>query len=250
MAEHGERFRPGPGQVGPPTGQPPLALPAPRSSRGRHLRRRRRSDQLRRAGIVVAVVAVIAVLAGLIQLARTIGPSGEAAAPTAPAAAPSPTTVRPSAQAPPGSGVFGNLALNWSFEQDLSGWTVIGEAEGGRQTGGRTSGSAARVDARGSGPIGLALADVRTGAKAGQRFVAAVWIRSNTPGTPVTLKLVSAPPDGKPAVSEAVTRTPKGTRWTKAVVAHEVTRDGSAVRFELTTTGRSLVVDEVTIREG
>jgi hypothetical protein len=194
---------------------------------------------------------VVVVVAGLIQLTRLIGRSGGAVAPTAPAAtAASPTTARPSAQAPPGSGVLGNLALNWSFEEDLSGWTVIGQAEGGRQTGGRTSGSAARVDARGNGPIGLALPSVRTGARAGQRFVAAVWIRSNTPGTPVTLKLVSTPPDGEPAVSQAVTPTAKGTRWTKATVAHEVKKDGSEVRFELTTTGRSLVVDEVTIREG
>jgi len=247
MDKRGERI--GAGQLGATPRPAHLALPPPRGTRGRHLRRRRRTELLRRVGTVLAVVVMLAVL---VQLARLIDPSGQAATTTEVTAGPpsSAAPVRPSAQLPPGSGVLGNLVLNWSFEQDLSGWTVIGAAEGDRQTGGRTSGSAARIDARGSGPIGLALPTVITGAAAGKRYVATAWIRSNSPGTPVTLRLVSTPPNGEPEVSQAVARSPKGTRWSRATVAHQVKADGSAIRFELTTTGSSLVVDEVTIREG
>ena len=230
-----------------------LALPPPRPSRpikGRHLRRRRRAELARRGGVVVAVILM---LAGLVELGRVLNSSTRSAGENAttvglPASTPS---ARPSAQPPPGSGVLGNLVLNWSFEQDLRGWTVLGPADGDRQVGGRTSGSAARIDAKAGakGAIGLALPAVVTDAQAGKHYTATVWIQSTNAGVPVTLRLVTTPPSGRPEVVQQVVQPDKERRWTKGIVAATVRTSGSTVRFEVTTTARSLVVDEVNIRE-
>jgi hypothetical protein len=72
------------------------------------------------------------------------------------------------------SGAFGNLVDNWSFEQDLTGWQVVGAAEAVREPQGRTSGSCALVRAGGNRPgrIGLTLPGVVKGAEANSRYVA------------------------------------------------------------------------------
>jgi hypothetical protein len=199
------------------------------------------------------VLAVVLMLAGLVELGRVFAPSirstGNADATIG--LAPSTPPARPSAQPPPGSGVLGNLVLNWSFEQDLRGWTVLGPATGDRQVGGRTSGSAARIDAKAGakGVIGLALPAVVADAQAGKHYVATVWIQSTNAGLPVTLRLISSPPSGQPEVAQRVVQLDKETRWTKGIVAGDVKVNGSSVRFEVTTSARSLVLDEVTIRE-
>jgi hypothetical protein len=147
--------------------------------------------------------------------------------------------------------VFGNLVLNWSFEEDLRGWTVMGRASGSREPVGRTSGSSARLELEGPGVAGLRLTGVAAGVAAGRRFVATVWVRSGTPGTPVNVRLVSRPAaGGRDAVSETRDKTAPASEWSRVRVAHEVPASNSDLRFEVTTTGRSLVIDEVTIREG
>ena len=217
---------------------------------GRHLRQRPR----RRigAGQVAAVAAVLGLLGAgvlvvrMLDAGRSIRPTVQATAATSP----TPAIQRPSQDPPPGQGVFGNLVLNWSFEEDLRGWTVMGEASGSREPVGRTSGSSARLELEGTGVAGLRLTGVAAGVGAGRRFVATVWVRSGTPGTPVSVRLVSRPAGGRDAVSETRTKTAPASEWSRVRVAHEVPADGSDLRFEVTTTGRSLVIDEVTIREG
>jgi hypothetical protein len=140
-----------------PDGQPalpppqPLALEQPERPRGRHEATRRRSLG-GPAGMAIAVVVASVVFAGVLatwlissaEEAPDPAPAGEAAAATTVQGGP---TSRPL-----GPGSFGNLVVNWSFEQDLSGWQVLGEADGSREPQGRTSGSCASVRARGPEP--------------------------------------------------------------------------------------------------
>jgi hypothetical protein len=153
---------------------------------------------------------------------------------------------------PPGQGSFGNLIVNWSFEQDLSGWAPIGEADASQAPQGRTSGSCASVRGRGSapGPVGLALPDAVPAAKRGQRYVASAWVRSTASGQPVTLRLGGG--DGR-EVSKATAATLPGVVWKRVIVDHTA-RAGGPLKLEIVAEGarpgEALLIDEVVVRLG
>jgi hypothetical protein len=119
-------------------------------------------------GIVVAAVVVAGTLATWLISSTKEAPEQPSAAGAAAATQGGPTS------RPPGPGSFGNLVGNWSFEQDLTGWQVLGAADASREPQGRTSGSSASVRARGPEPgqVGLALPEVVATAERGQRYVA------------------------------------------------------------------------------
>jgi hypothetical protein len=235
-----------------PDGQRALPAPGPQPypterPRGRHEAQKRRTVG-GPAGAAIAVVVASVVVAGvlatwLISSAKEApGPSGAAAASTA---AGGPTS------RPPGAGSFGNLVLNWSFEEDLSGWQVVGAADASQEPQGRTSGSCASVRARGPAPsrVGLALPEVVQSAKKGQRYVASAWVRSTAPGQPVTIRLVGG---GKESSRTTATTLP-GLEWRRVIVAHTVATAGP-LRLEIVgdpvPAGDSLLVDEVVVRTG
>ena len=144
-----------------------------RPGRGRHRHRRRRRG-----------------VAGV--LATWLISSAKEAPEQPPAAGPVATAQGGPTSRPPGPGAFGNLVVNWSFEQDLTGWQVLGAADASREPQGRTSGSCASVRARGPEPgqVGLALPEVVATAERGQRYVASAWVRSSASGQQVTVRLV------------------------------------------------------------
>jgi hypothetical protein len=154
---------------------------------------------------------------------------------------------------PPGSGAYGNLVANWSFEQDLDGWEVLGPAAADREPQGRTSGSCASVRARGPGPdrIGLRLPGAVGDAPKGGRYVASVWVRSSAPGLRVTVRLVGAGP-GEVSATESTTLP--GVLWRRVFVGHTVAEAGADLALEVTAdqvpAGDSLLVDEVIVRLG
>jgi hypothetical protein len=231
------------------------ALPAleppeqPERPRGRHEAQRRSVGGPAGAAIAVVIVSVVAaaVLATwLIGSAKEppapSGASGAAAAPTTAAGGPT--------SRPPGAGSFGNLVPNWSFEEDLSGWQVLGTADAGQEPQGRTSGSCASVRAREPGRVGLALPDAVPEGKRGQRYVASAWVRSTAPGQPATVRLVGG--DGKESSKTTATTLP-GLEWRRIIVAHTVATAGP-LRLEIVAdavpAGDALLVDEVVLRLG
>jgi hypothetical protein len=230
------------------------ALPAsgqPDPPRGRHEAQRQRSVR-GPVGAAVAVVLASVVVAGVLAT-WLIGAAKEAPAPPKPAgAAASTTTAGGPTSRPAGSGSFGNLVPNWSFEEGLSGWQVLGAADAGQEPQGRTSGSSASVRARGPGPgqIGLALPRVVPEARQGQRYVASAWVRSTAPGQPVTIRLAGA--DGKENSKTTATTLP-GLEWRRIIVAHTMTTTGP-LRLEIVAdavpAGDALLVDEVVLRLG
>jgi hypothetical protein len=163
----------------------PLALEQPEQPerpRGRHEATRQRSLG-GPAGVAIAVVVASVAFAGV--LATWLISSAEEAPDPAPAGDAAATTAQGGPTSRPlGPGSFGNLVVNWSFEQDLNGWQVLGEADGSREPQGRTSGSCASVRARGPEPgqVGLALPEVVPTAGKGQRYVASAWLRSSAAG--------------------------------------------------------------------
>jgi hypothetical protein len=202
---------------------------------------------------VAAVVAVVLV-AGVLAT-RMMGSAQQA--PDRPAAA---TAAAPAGDAAPtsrlpGAASFGNLVDNWSFEQDLAGWQVVGAAEAVREPQGRTSGSCALVRASGNQPgrIGLTLPGAVKGADEGSRYVASAWVRSTAPGLRVTVRLVAA--GGSAQASRAGTATTlPGLRWRRVFVAQGVTAAGTDLDLEVTAdgvpAGDALLVDEVIVRQG
>jgi len=152
------------------------------------------------------------------------------------------------------AGAFGNLVGNWSFEQDLTGWQVVGAAEAVREPQGRTSGSCALVRASGSQPgrVGLTLPGVVREAAAGSRYVASAWVRSTAPGLRVTVRLVAA--GAKPGHSQTTAATLPGLVWRRVFVAHTVAAAGGELGVEIAADGvnpgDALLVDEVTVRKG
>jgi hypothetical protein len=228
------------------------ALPAPERPRGRHEASHRVGTGP--AGIAIAIVLAAVVLAGVLAT-RLIGSAEPARAPLAATTA-APATSEGQAgptSRPPGPGAFGNLVVNWSFEQDLSGWQVVGAADTAREPQGRTSGSCASVRARGPDPgrIGLTLPGVVPAAAAGDRFVASAWVRSTAPGLRVTLRVVGS--GAKAESSRATTATLPGLAWRRVIVDHTVAA-ASALRLEITAdgvpAGEALLVDEVVVRLG
>ena len=194
------------------------------------------------------MAAGVVVLVGVVLVARMLAATEPRSRP-APAAT---SDVLGSTSRPPGPAAFGNLVVNWSFEQDLSGWEVLGAADAGQEPQGRTSGSCASVRARGPQPsrIGLALPQVTPAAKHGQRYVASAWVRSSAPGQPVTVRLIGG--GGKESSRTTATTLP-GLEWRRVIVAHTVATPGP-LRLEIVADGvpanEELLVDEVVVRLG
>ena len=229
-----------------------LALPAPEQPdrpRGRHEAPKRSVGGP--AGAAIAVVVASVVFAGVLAT-WLIGSAKEAPEQAASAGGAAATTAQggPTSR-PPGPGSFGNLIVNWSFEQDLSGWEVLGEADVSQEPQGRTSGSCASVRARGPEPsrVGLALPEAAASVKGGQRYVASAWVRSTAPGLQVTVQVVGA---GK-EISKATATTLPGLEWRRIIVAHTVASPGP-LRLEILAgavpAGDALLVDEVVMRQG
>jgi hypothetical protein len=228
------------------------ALPPPSQPVNPDERPRGRHEAPRRtfggpAGAAIAVVIASVVFAGVLAT-WLISAAKE---PDGPARAAATTPAGPTSR-PPGAGAFGNLVDNWSFEEDLSGWQVLGPAEASREPQGRTSGSCAAVRARGPQParVGLALPEVAPDAKKGQRYVASAWVRSSAPGQQVTLRVVGA---GGKEVSKTTVATLPGLAWKRVIVAHNVATAGP-LRLELVAdgvpAGEALLADEVVVRLG
>ena len=236
--QDGHRALPAPGEPG----QPP-----PERPRGRHEAQRRSVSGPARVAIAVVIAAVVfaGVLATWLISSAKEAPeqsSGTAAGTTAQAG---PTS------RPPGPSTFGNLIVNWSFEQDLNGWEVLGEADATREPQGRTSGSGALVRARGPEPgqVGLALPDAASAEK-GQRYVASAYVRSTAPGQPVTVRVIGA---GGQESSKETGATLPGLQWRRIIVDHTVATAGP-LRLEIVAeevpAGDALLVDEVIMRLG
>ena len=194
------------------------------------------------------VAAGVVVLVGVVLVARMLTATERRSrpGPTATSDVLGPTS------RPPGQGSFGNLIVNWSFEQDLSGWVPIGEADASQEPQGRTSGSCAAVRSRGSAPatVGLALPEAVPSIKRGQRYVASAWVRSTAPGQRVTLRLVGG--DGR-EVSKATATTLPGVVWKRVIVDH-IARAGGPLKLEIVADDvppdEALLVDEVVVRLG
>jgi hypothetical protein len=220
----------------------------PERPRGRHLAPRRQYPNRWLVILGVLPVVLVAVL-----LVRMIGageePQGQAVTTsTLDVLGPLPTP-------PAGPAVFGNLVRNWSFEQDLNGWGVVGPATASREPQGRTSGSSAAVRITGTQPqrVGLMLAKVVPWARQGSRYVASAWVRSTPPGLKVSLRLVATGAGGGQA-SEAVATTLPGNRWGRITVAHKVAAAPASVDLQITAAavqpGEALLIDEVELRSG
>jgi hypothetical protein len=201
--------------------------------RGRWLRSARSPEYLFESLTAVAVILILVMV-----LANLTNRSGQAPARAAV------TTVPPAAQAgttsrPPGVATSGNLVVNWSFEQDLSGWEVLGEADTSREPQGRTSGSSASVRARGPQPgrVGLRMPGVVTDAPKGSRYVASAWVRSSAPGQRVTLRLGGT--GGAAEGSHADAPTLPGIAWRRMFVGHTVANAGMDLALEVTADGVS-----------
>jgi hypothetical protein len=217
--------------------------------RGNRLGLARNPEYVFESLTALAVILVVAtIFANLPDRSGSSAASrGEAAATTA--AAPAGASSRP-----PGAGTHGNLAPNWSFEQDLDGWEVLGPAAADREPQGRTSGSRASVRARGPEPgrIGLRLPGTVVDAPKGGRYVASVWVRSTAPGLKVTIRLAGSGGSGEASSSQSSTLP--GLLWRRVFVSHTVAEAGADLAFEVTAdgvpTGDSLLVDEVLVRKG
>jgi hypothetical protein len=228
------------------------ALPAPDQHdepdhpRGRHEAPRRGLGGP--AAMAIAVVIAAVVLAGVLAT-WLIGSAEEA--PNAPGAEAATTAAGGPTSRPPGQGSFGNLVSNWSFEQDLAGWEVLGAAEASREPQGRTSGSCASVRAREPGRVGLALPGAVPEAKKGQRYVASAWVRSTAPGLRVTIRLTGA--GAAKESSKATATTLPGLEWRRVIVPHTVATAGP-VQLEVVAdgvpAGDALLADEVVVRQG
>jgi hypothetical protein len=226
--------------------QPP-PRPAGVAVRGRHLAAR---DRRRGWGWVV-VGAGLVVLVGGVLVARVLGAAEPRSRPAATATS---DVLGPVPPPPARPSVFGNLVSNWSFEQDLSGWQVIGPATASQEPGGRTSGSSAAVRAIGDQPaqVGLALPKVVPAAGRGSRYVASVWVRSTSPGLQVSVRLVASGA-GVPQVSQATGTTLPGDRWRRITVSHTVAVTQAALDLQVSAAavppGEALIVDEVELRK-
>jgi hypothetical protein len=195
------------------------------------------------------VAAGVVVLVGVVLVARMLGATEPPSRPVPTATSDVLGPVRP----PAGPSAFGNLVSNWSFEQDLSGWEVIGPATASQEPPGRTSGSSAAVRATDDQParIGLVLAKVVPAARRGSRYVASVWVRSTAPGLKVTLGLVAAG-GGMSQASQASGTTLPGDTWRRITVSHRIAAAQAALDLQVTAAavppGEALIVDEVELR--
>jgi Carbohydrate binding domain len=227
------------------------ALPVPEDPerpRGRH--EAPRGSVGGPVGAAIGIVGAAVVVAGVLAT-WLIGSAKEAPEQPSAAGAAATTQGGPTSR-PPGPGSFGNLVGNWSFEQDLTGWQVLGAANASREPQGRTSGSSASVRARGPEPgqVGLALPEVVATVERGQRYVASAWVRSSASGQQVTVRLVGA---GGKEVSKKTAATLPGLEWRRVIVSHTVAGAGP-LRLEIAAdgvpAGDALLVDEVVVRLG
>jgi hypothetical protein len=219
---------------------------------GRHLAPRRRYPNRWLAIMGILPVVLIAVL-----LARIIGAGEGKESNRQPAPTSTLDVLGPLPTPPAGPAAFGNLVRNWSFEQDLRGWEVVGPATAGREPQGRTSGSSAAVRPTGSQPqrVGLVLLKVVPAARRGSRYVASAWVRSTPPGLKVTLRLAATGAgDGEGEASQAVTTTLPGDRWDRVTVAHKIGATEASLDLQITAAevepGAALLIDEVELRHG
>ncbi len=223
---------------------------APQQLRGRHLAPRRQYPNRWLAVLGVLSVVLVAVLLVRMMSAGPEPKQPSAAAPTTDLLGPLPTPpARPAA--------FGNLVSNWSFEQDLRGWTTIGPAMADRELQGRTSGSCAAVRTTSSQPqpVGLVLPKAVPAPQKGSRYVASAWVRSTPPGLKVTLRLAATGAGGgEGEASQAETTTLPGDRWGRVTVAHKVAATQASLDLQITAAevepGAALLIDEVELRRG
>jgi hypothetical protein len=219
-----------------------------RPSPPRHLAQRSsRLDLARNRHLVLQSSSLLAVVLLVTVILANLPGGG----PGSGAASGGPSGVTAGEPTPTATAGFGNPVRNWSFEQDLDGWQVIGAGDASAAPQGRTSGSCASVRARQQGQVGLAQAAVVPGAVAGRRFVAKAWVRSTAPGLKVTLRLVGA--GAKPERSQATTTTLPGLAWRSVTVGHTVTGRtdlGVEITADGVAAGDDLLVDEVTVRQG
>ena len=199
----------------------------------------------------VVVAAGLVVLVGVVLVARVLGAAEPRSQPV-PAAT---SDVLGSVPRPPARpSVFGNLVSNWSFEQDLRGWQVIGSATASQEPGGRTSGSSAAVRTIGDQPaqVGLVLPKVVPAAPRGSRYVASAWVRSTSPGLQVSVRLVTSGA-GVSQASQATDTTLPGDSWRRVTVRHTVAVAQAALDLQVTAAavppGEALIVDEVELRK-
>jgi hypothetical protein len=219
-----------------------------RPSPPRHLAQRRsRLDLARNRHLVLQSSSLLAVVLLVTVILANLPGGG----PGSGAASGGPSGVTAGEPTPTATAGFGNPVRNWSFEQDLNGWQVIGAGDASAAPQGRTSGSCASVRARQQGQVGLAQAAVVPGAVAGRRFVAKAWVRSTAPGLKVTLRLVGT--STNPERSQATTTTLPGLAWRSVIVGHTVTARtdlGVEITADGVPAGDALLVDEVSVRQG
>jgi hypothetical protein len=219
-----------------------------RPSPPRHLAQRSsRLDLARNRHLVLQSSSLLAVVLLVTVILANLPGGG----PGSGAASGGPSGVTAGEPTPTATAGFGNPVRNWSFEQDLDGWQVIGAGDASAAPQGRTSGSCASVRARQQGQVGLAQAAVVPGAVAGRRFVAKAWVRSTAPGLKVTLRLVGA--GAKPERSQATTTTLPGLAWRSVIVDRTVTARtdlGVEITADGVPAGDALLVDEVSVRQG
>jgi hypothetical protein len=219
-----------------------------RPSPPRHLAQRSsRLDLARNRHLVLQSSSLLAVVLLVTVILANLPGGG----PGSGAASGGPSGVTAGEPTPTATAGFGNPVRNWSFEQDLDGWQVIGAGDASAAPQGRTSGSCASVRARQPGQVGLRQTGVIAGAVAGRRFVAKAWVRSTAPGLKVTLRLVGT--GANPERSQATTTTLPGLAWRSVIVDHTVTAKtdlGVEITADGVPAGEALLVDEVTVRQG
>jgi len=210
---------------------------------GRHLATR---DRRRGRGWAVLAAGLV-VLVGVVLAARMLGLAE-------PRSRPAPTATSdllgPVPRPPARPSAFGNLVSNWSFEQNLSGWGVVGPATASQEPPGRTSGSSAAVRATGNQParVGLVLLKAVPAAPRGSRYVASAWVRSTSPGLKVTAQLVAAGGEA----SQATGTTLPGNTWRRLTVSRTVAAAQASLDLRVTAAavppGEALLLDEVELR--
>jgi hypothetical protein len=207
------------------------------------LYRRQRRTTLR-TQVAVALLVLVVAVSGLLLSTGVLTPTEPSVSSLPFATATSPTsTTRPPAP------IAGNLVDNWSFEQDLSGWQVLGTANAYRSAPGRTSGWCAVIQARGTKAEhnGLVLPRVVRSAARGTRFVGVVWVKSTTPGVVVTVEL-----RGKSGYSTTNFDELSAMRWHRLTVDH-ILADGDRVDLRVAarnmSVGSALLVDDVVVKE-
>ena len=223
----------------------------PARPHGRHLAPRRQYPNR-----WLAILGILPVVLVTVLLFRMIG-AGEQPNRQAVTTSSTLDLLGPLPTAPPGPAAFGNLVRNWSFEQDLNGWGVVGPATASREPQGRTSGSSAAVRSTGGQPqrIGLVLLKVVPSARQGSRYVASAWVRSTPPGLKVTLRLAATGGGGgQGEASQAVTTTLPGNQWDRVTIAHRVAAAQASLDLQITAAevqpGEALLIDEVELRRG